>query len=627
MATRPLEPGTTRDSVERRLDRQPDVRHAIAERAGSRGRIYRAAAIQSHRPQPTGRVESVLRGGGRPLDTAQRASMQDRFGHDFGRVRLHDTAEAARSAEELSAEAYTVGHHVVFAAGRYQPSASAGRLLLAHELAHVVQQRDAPPSGPIEVGPSRDALELEAERAGRAVLVGERPIAVERSTRQRISRQERVPVGEPSWYERMRERAYQAIIEALRAEQRAETARLRALASRLPEPVRSVALAVVEAYDAYQSVVISLLLAVIGVVVGFAEGLVGLVIGLLRLFAGAVRGIGAILWDVFVGEGPSRTIAWWNDVVEAVRAVPRALAALVTNWVDEFQVASTDRQTIMIGELTGQILALIASFGEGAAGGGGEAAAETGGAVGGRGGATLTVIEGGAARGTAVVSGGGGTVFGTVGGAALRAEEVTAPALPTTTLPRPVLVPPPVPEAVTATAPGGALAPAVAVATAARLRSEPRRRGGCQFFLCEPIPGFEDPLAELFCETVAGAIPNREYRVYPPGITPPPDPCYRGPNRHGWVQFDSLRGDTAYECKCGYEPVLDDLESGVPWRRERAQRRLWKIDEQMGRQRRMADDCGLQLRWYVSSDRFQDYLNDRWNGDPPVLQTPWDPCD
>jgi len=62
-------------------------------------------------------------------------------GPDFGAVRIHDGADAAAAARSISASAYTAGHDIVFAAGRYQPGTPAGRALLAHELTHVVQQR------------------------------------------------------------------------------------------------------------------------------------------------------------------------------------------------------------------------------------------------------------------------------------------------------------------------------------------------------------------------------------------------------------------------------------------------------------------------------------------------------
>lgn len=69
--------------------------------------------------------------------------MESRFGHDFSDVRVHTDPLAARSAEAVAAQAYTVGADVVFRAGSYAPESSEGQRLLAHELAHVVQQRGA----------------------------------------------------------------------------------------------------------------------------------------------------------------------------------------------------------------------------------------------------------------------------------------------------------------------------------------------------------------------------------------------------------------------------------------------------------------------------------------------------
>ena len=66
-------------------------------------------------------VGAVLRSGGEPLDTAARAAMEPRFKHDFSHVRVHADTPAAQSAKAVAATAYTVGHHIVFGAGRYDP--------------------------------------------------------------------------------------------------------------------------------------------------------------------------------------------------------------------------------------------------------------------------------------------------------------------------------------------------------------------------------------------------------------------------------------------------------------------------------------------------------------------------
>lgn len=89
-------------------------------------------------------------GLGQALDSETRQSMESRFGHDFGHVRIHTDESAAASARSVNALAYTLGNNIVFDKGQYQTGTSSGLKLLAHELTHVVQQGDAgrrvPPS-------------------------------------------------------------------------------------------------------------------------------------------------------------------------------------------------------------------------------------------------------------------------------------------------------------------------------------------------------------------------------------------------------------------------------------------------------------------------------------------------
>jgi hypothetical protein len=80
--------------------------------------------------------------------------MESRFGHDFSAVRAHADPGAAASARELGAAAYTVGQHIVFGAGRYQPETPSDEQLIAHELTHVVQTTRAGAHGiPLLTGP------------------------------------------------------------------------------------------------------------------------------------------------------------------------------------------------------------------------------------------------------------------------------------------------------------------------------------------------------------------------------------------------------------------------------------------------------------------------------------------
>jgi hypothetical protein len=88
-------------------------------------------------------VRQVLREPGQPLDAKTRAFFEPRFECDFSQVRVHTDARAADSARLVNAQAYAVGRHISFAAGRFAPGSGQGTRLLAHELAHVVQQGSA----------------------------------------------------------------------------------------------------------------------------------------------------------------------------------------------------------------------------------------------------------------------------------------------------------------------------------------------------------------------------------------------------------------------------------------------------------------------------------------------------
>jgi hypothetical protein len=95
-------------------------------------------------PVVTQRMKAELeatRGSGAPLSRDARAFMEPRFGRDFGAVRVHTGGRAAGLAKGLRAQAFTRGADVYFASGKYAPETAAGKRLLAHELAHTVQQK------------------------------------------------------------------------------------------------------------------------------------------------------------------------------------------------------------------------------------------------------------------------------------------------------------------------------------------------------------------------------------------------------------------------------------------------------------------------------------------------------
>jgi hypothetical protein len=141
---RKLSIGAANDPFEHEADRVADQVMA----APSPGRIA-TAPVRIQRLASQGAeaseavpasVDQALGSGGRPLDGATRGDMEQRFGHDFSQVRVHDDGAAQRSARDVNARAYTVGNAIVFGAGEYAPRSAAGRHLLAHELTHTIQQ-------------------------------------------------------------------------------------------------------------------------------------------------------------------------------------------------------------------------------------------------------------------------------------------------------------------------------------------------------------------------------------------------------------------------------------------------------------------------------------------------------
>lgn len=140
-------------------------------------------------------VRQVMAEPGGPLPPTVLAEAEHRFNRSFSAVRIHADSRATSSATAINARAYTVGSHIAFAAGEYQPRTRPGWELLAHELAHVVQQSGVTSLGDglLPVAPPGDSLEREAEAAAAAefwrngapvTLQGARPDAGGRVQRQ-----------------------------------------------------------------------------------------------------------------------------------------------------------------------------------------------------------------------------------------------------------------------------------------------------------------------------------------------------------------------------------------------------------------------------------------------------------
>jgi len=114
-------------------------------------------------------VSAELARAGEPLEPETLAAMEDSIGRDLRDVRVHSGSSAAKAAQDLGALAFTAGRHIVFGAGRYQPSSPEGQRLLSHELVHVAQQADGRTHMLDGAGGdpvARESLEREAGGAG-----------------------------------------------------------------------------------------------------------------------------------------------------------------------------------------------------------------------------------------------------------------------------------------------------------------------------------------------------------------------------------------------------------------------------------------------------------------------------
>ena len=111
---------------------------------------------------PSGIPKFLTPSGGKPIEGALRSDAERSYGRDFHDVRIHTDNDAAELAADLNARAYTTGRDIVFGEGAYQPDTFEGRRLIAHELAHVIQQSGGSTIG---IGQPSDDNERAADQA------------------------------------------------------------------------------------------------------------------------------------------------------------------------------------------------------------------------------------------------------------------------------------------------------------------------------------------------------------------------------------------------------------------------------------------------------------------------------
>ena len=111
-------------------------------------------------------------GTGQALDSSVQRRMQSAFGQDFAGVRVHTDAKARELSDGLNARAFTIGNDIAFGGDEYKPGTPVGDALIAHELAHVVQQGDGHSSGPMNKAPGQsNQLEEDADLSALSAVV------------------------------------------------------------------------------------------------------------------------------------------------------------------------------------------------------------------------------------------------------------------------------------------------------------------------------------------------------------------------------------------------------------------------------------------------------------------------
>lgn len=326
-------------------------------------------------------VHDVLQSPAQPLDGETRHLMQQRFHDDFGDVRVHTGPRAEESARRVDALAYTVGRDIVFAAGRYAPRTPAGKDILAHELAHVVQQGDGPVPSRLVIGASHGVHEAQAHGAARDAAAGRTVSGITAGVAPQVARRtdedlaakgewnEKTPeerqkimaAGPKLEYSDVKEKLYKGLIDGAIALRKGAVASLREHAATLPPDVKSVALSAIDVADGIMQVAFNFVFYVLGVIVGLGEGLVGLVTGLVSMLTALIKFLVHLLASIITNKS--------KYIAEDVRALKTFLdnfgpgiKKLFSDWTTKFSEAPQERQAAMVGELVGQVVAFIVTW-------------------------------------------------------------------------------------------------------------------------------------------------------------------------------------------------------------------------------------------------------------------------
>lgn len=120
-------------------------------------------------------VHEVLKSPGQPLGLSAKSLFEDKFGYNFGEVKVHTDDRAAESARALNARAYATGQNIVFGSGQYNTETTEGKRLLGHELTHVIQQSHGLIAASHILDKPGDSFEKSADEAADRIIAENRP--------------------------------------------------------------------------------------------------------------------------------------------------------------------------------------------------------------------------------------------------------------------------------------------------------------------------------------------------------------------------------------------------------------------------------------------------------------------
>jgi predicted RNA-binding protein Jag len=164
---------------ERQRQRSPEIPWNIERQNAKSVQRSKDAHLDSPKAGDTqvpGSVRDVIASPGQQLDDGIQQAIEERMGDSLGDVRIHTGPAAAQACTDINARAFTVGNHIAFNTGEYDPSSPEGQHVLVHELAHVRQQTGGavsmlPDTGEFRIDPD-ERLEREAEKTAQRVMQG-----------------------------------------------------------------------------------------------------------------------------------------------------------------------------------------------------------------------------------------------------------------------------------------------------------------------------------------------------------------------------------------------------------------------------------------------------------------------